>query len=260
MAHTFESLSALQVMGWGVLFFAAIYLGFGALNLLLTRRVLPALGVGGALDARPVRPGQLGREAWQSAVSVLIFGVGLCVPWGMLQLGWARLDPDAGGWQIAAEIAVLAVWNDVHFWINHRLLHTRLLRRFHGPHHRSVVTTPWSCYSFHPLEAAMLGSVLLLPMLVHDFSFWSLASVPVFSLFFNNVGHSNYDFFPRVSPNHWFAASRRHRLHHTCHDGNYGFQFTFMDRFFGTRITAERAAAGERALHPGASAAGGPRG
>jgi lathosterol oxidase len=241
VAHTFESLSVLQVMLWGLAFFGAIYLGFGCLTWLLTRRVLPALGIGRMLDPRPVRPDQLRREISQSAVSVLIFGTGLVFPWGLLQLGWARLDAEAGGWQIALEILALAAWNDVHFWVNHRLLHSRPLRRFHGPHHRSVVTTPFSTYSFHPLEALMLGNVILPPMLVHDFSFWSLASVPIFSLFFNNVGHANYDFFTKVSYSHWFAASRRHHLHHACHGGNYGFQFTFMDRLFGTRIAADAA-------------------
>jgi sterol desaturase/sphingolipid hydroxylase (fatty acid hydroxylase superfamily) len=228
-------------MLWGVAFFGSIYLLFGAANWLLTRRLLPALGIGRELDPRPVRPEQLHRELAQSAVSVLIFGIGMVFPWGFLQLGWARLDATPGGLQIALEILALAVWNDVHFWLNHRLLHTRLLRRFHGPHHRSMVTTPFATYSFHPLEALMLGNVILPPMLVHDFSFWALASVPLFSLFFNNVGHSNYDFFPKVSYDHWFAASRRHHLHHACHGGNYGFQFTFMDRLFRTRIAADAA-------------------
>jgi len=228
-------------MLWGVAFFGSIYLGFGGINWLLTRKLLPALGIGRRLDPRPVRPEQLRRELAQSGVSVLVFGLGMVFPWGLLQLGWARLDADAGGLQIALEILALAVWNDVHFWLNHRLLHTRLLRRFHGPHHRSTVTTPFATYSFHPLEALMLGNVILPPMLVYDFSFWALASVPLFSLFFNNVGHSNYDFFPKVSYDHWFAASRRHHLHHTCHSGNYGFQFTFMDRLFRTRIAADAA-------------------
>ena len=130
----------------------------------------------------------------------------------------------------------------MHFWVNHRLLHTRPLRRFHLPHHRSVVTTPFSTYSFHPIEALMLGNVIMLPMMLHDFSFWSLASVPLFSLFFNCIGHANYDFFPKVSYAHWFAASRRHHLHHACYNGNYGFQFTFMDRLFRTRLKADAAA------------------
>lgn len=242
MAHTFESLSAWQVMAAGLLFFGGLYLLFGATTWLLTHYVLPALRIGRVLDPRPLAPGQLRREFMQSGMSILIFGLGMIFPWGLLQLGWAHLDPDASAGRIVLEILALLVWNDVHFWINHRLLHTRWLRRFHLPHHRSVVTTPFSTYSFHPIEALMLGNVILLPMVVHDFSFWSLLSVPLFSLFFNCVGHANYDFFPRVSYAHWFAASRRHHLHHVCYNGNYGFQFTFMDRLFRTRLTADAAA------------------
>ncbi|RZI65738.1 MAG: fatty acid hydroxylase family protein [Variovorax sp.] len=241
MGAAFQALSLPEVMLWGLAFFGCLYLGFGSITWWLTQRLLPALGIGRILDPRPVRPEQWRREFVQSGLSVLIFGLGMVFPWGLLQLGWARLAVDASGWQIAAEIAVLAIWNDVHFWINHRLLHSKGLRRFHGPHHRSVVTTPFSTYSFHPVEALMLGNVILWPMLLHDFSFWSLASVPVFSLFFNCIGHANYDFVTGVSYSHWFAASRRHHLHHAAHAGNYGFQFTFMDRLFGTRLAADAA-------------------
>lgn len=171
MEQAFAALSVWQVMGYGLVFFGGIYLLFGAATWLLTQRVLPALGVGRPLDPRPLGPGQWRREFLQSGLSVLIFGLGMVFPWGLVQLGWARLDDAAGPWRIVAEILVLVIWNDVHFWINHRLLHTRLLRRFHLPHHRSVVTTPFSTYSFHPIEALMLGNVILLPMVVHDFSF-----------------------------------------------------------------------------------------
>jgi lathosterol oxidase len=236
MGQAFQSLSAAQVMLAGLVFFAAIYLLFGGFTWWLTHTLLPAAGLGRKLDPRPLAPGQLKREMLHSGLSVLLFGTGMIFPWGFLQLGWAHLAADAGGLRIALEILALVAWNDVHFWINHRLLHSKWLRRFHLPHHRSVVTTPFATYSFHPLEALMLGNVILLPMLVHDFSFWSLLSVPLFSLFFNCVGHANYDFFPRVSYAHWFAASRRHHLHHACYNGNFGFQFTFMDRLFRTRL------------------------
>ena len=87
----------------------------------------------------------------------------------------------------------------------------------------------------------MLGNVILMPMVVHDYSFWSLYSEPLFSLFFNCVCHANYDFVSGVSYGHWFAASRRHHLHHACYNGNYGFQFTFMDRLFRTRLSGDAA-------------------
>lgn len=241
MADIFTSLSAWQVMAWGLAFFGGIYLLFGGVTFLLTRKVLPWLGWGRPLDTRPVTREQWRAEFTQSGISILIFGLGMIFPWGLLQLGWARLYPTPDATRIVLEILVLVAWNDVHFWINHRLLHTRLLRRFHLPHHRSVTTTPFSTYSFHPLEALMLGNVILLPMVLHDFSFWALFSVPLFSLFFNCIGHANYDFFPRVSHGHWFAASRRHHLHHARYNGNYGFQFTFMDRLFRTRLSADAA-------------------
>src|SRR5690606_22671351 len=104
MAHTFESLTAWQVMLAGLVFFGGIYLLFGTATWLLTRYVLPALGWGGVLDTRPLVPGQLRRELTQSSVSILIFGLGMIFPWGLLQLGWAHLEPDAGGWQIFLEI------------------------------------------------------------------------------------------------------------------------------------------------------------
>ena len=231
----FIQLDAWQVMALGLVFFGSLYC-LGGWGMTALTRSLARRGIGRVLDARALKPDQLRREWRQSLHSVLIFGIGMVVPWGFLQLGWAQLTPNAGAGRIARESAALLVWNDVHFWINHRLLHTRRLVRFHGDHHRSVVTTPWSTYSFHPIEAIMLGNIILLPMLVHDFYFWSLASVPVLSLLLNVIGHANYDFFPRVSDTHPLAASRRHHLHHARPAGNYGFALAFMDQLMRTRV------------------------
>jgi len=240
----FVALTATQVVVYGVAFFGGIYALFGSVTWLLTRHILPALKLGLMLDPRPVSAAQLRREWLWSAVSVAIFGIGMLIPWGLLQIGWARFYPDASvginAPRILLEVAALMVWNDVHFWLNHRLLHTRALIRFHRLHHRSVVTTPFATYAFHPVEAAMLGSVMVPPMLVHDFSFWSLLALPILSLWINCTGHANYDFcpgIPRVVPlTHWLTGSHQHHLHHACARGNYGFQFDFMDRLFGTRL------------------------
>lgn len=230
----FTQLNVWQVMAVGLAFFGALYLlgGWGMQALI---RGLTRLGVGRVLDTRPLKPDQLQREWRQSLHSVLIFGIGMVVPWGLLQLGWAQLASTASAGRIALEIVVLMLWNDVHFWLNHRLLHTRALARFHTDHHRSYVTTPWSTYSFHPIEALMLGNIILLPMVLYDFHFWSLAAVPVLSLGLNAIGHSNYDFFPQVSDIHPLAASRRHHLHHARPKGNYGFALAFMDRWMRTQ-------------------------
>ena len=232
--------SAWEIAAVGLAFFGVIYLLFGAINTLLTRQILPKFNIGNPLDPRPLAKDQLKRELLWSTSSIIIFGLGMVFPWGILQLGWANLAQDPSLVQIAIEFIVLLIWNEIHFYINHWLLHTRWLRRFHLPHHRSVVTTPWSTYAFHPVEALMLGNVILLPMLVHDFSVYALFSVPLFSLLFNSIGHSNYDFSP-VKHTVLHNASRRHHLHHACFNGNYGFMFPLMDKIFNTALPFDAA-------------------
>lgn len=229
------NVSAQQMVLTGLVFFGGIYFVFGSINWLLTQKLLPKWGIGKILDPRTLKPGQIRRELSLSALSILLFGVGMLAPWGILQLGWANLAYKPSAFQIGIEVAILIIWNDVHFYFNHRLLHTRWLRRFHKLHHKSVVTTPWSTYSFHPVEAIMLGNVILLPMLIHDFSAFALISVPLFSLFSNSIGHSNYDFKPEGN-GVWQKASRRHHLHHACYHGNFGFMFGFMDTLMKTAL------------------------
>ncbi|MES2888003.1 MAG: sterol desaturase family protein, partial [Pseudomonadota bacterium] len=224
----------------GVLYFATLYLAFAGLSWGLTRGLLPALKLGRVLDPRPLGAHQVRRELWQSSGSVLIFGVGLLVPWGLLQMGWAAVTLQASGARVLAEVAVLLLWNDVHFYAHHRLLHhPRLFRHFHLPHHRSVVTTPWSTYAFHPVEALMLGSVLIVPMVVWPFSLTALALLPVLSLAYNSVGHANYQALPQSW--RWLSNAKGHHLHHACFRGNYGFLFSFMDRGLGTQLPSDAA-------------------
>ena len=248
-AQAFTQLSAWQVMTWGLLFFGALYLA-GGWGMTALTQFLQKRHIGKVLDTRPLKPDQLRREWRQSFHSVLVFGLGMIVPWGFIQLGWAHFAVNPSGGQIAIEIWVLLIWNDVHFWINHRLLHTRWFKRFHLPHHRSVVTTPWATYSFHPLEAVLLGNVILLPMVLHDFSLPALLALPIISLVFNNIGHSNYDFLPGAAHDRWWLnGARRHHLHHACYSGNFGFMLPFMDRWFGTNLPPDAALA-RRAARP----------
>jgi Delta7-sterol 5-desaturase len=226
----------------GVVFFASIYLLFGAVNWLLTHRILPTLGHGGWLNNKPLPAGQIRRELLLSTSSILIFGVGTLVPWAMVQIGWSHIESHASALKIAIEILVLVVWNEAHFYTCHRALHLPALRRFHLPHHRSIVTTPWATYAFHPIEALMLGSVLLIPMLLHDFSFAALVATPLFSLLFNSIGHSNYDFLPGAAKDRWWLnGARRHHQHHVSYHGNYGFMFPFIDRWLGTALPIDKA-------------------
>lgn len=228
------------VYAFTVVGFAAIYFGLGALTDLLVRRVLPALEIGRPLDARPVRPGQVRSEVLASLLSIAIFGFYGVAALGMERLGWARIAWDAELSRLPLELLGLTLWNELHFYACHRLLHAPWwFRKVHRVHHRSVPPTPWSTFSFHWGEAALLGSVMLPVLPLWDFSPLALLTFPVVSLTLNNLGHMNYDLVPGQGTWHPLAASRRHTLHHAKVARNLGFLLPIFDWAFGTAFPPE---------------------
>jgi sterol desaturase/sphingolipid hydroxylase (fatty acid hydroxylase superfamily) len=96
-----------------------------------------------------------------------------------------------------------------------------------------VRPTPWSTYSFHPLEATLLGSVMICLLLFWKVSIFAAILYPLVSLSMNVLGHSNFALFEG-------AASVRHSLHHQRVHGNYGFLAPWLDRGLGSTVTPAR--------------------
>ena len=217
--------------------FLAIYFGVGGAAHALATRVLPALGVGRRLSARALAPGQIAREIRASLVSIAIFGgYGVLTAVGV-RAGWWTVVPSRGALAVALEVAALVLWNDVHFYAVHRLLHGRwLFQHAHREHHRAVRPTSFSTYAMHPLEAVLLGTVMVLVQPFHAFSIPTLLLFPLASLALNNLGHLNHDLVPSAGAWHPLAGSRRHEAHHREVHGNYGFLFPALDRWLGTEL------------------------
>ena len=125
-------------------------------------------------------------------------------------------------------------WSTLHFYLNHRLLHTNALYEIaHERHHRNVVTGPWSGISMHPIEHAIYFSVFLL--------WWVVPVHPVIIILTGlfqgvspAVSHSGFDYV-RLS-DRWRipAGDNFHNLHHRFFRVNYGNSIVPMDRVFDT--------------------------
>jgi lathosterol oxidase len=235
--HWIGKLAALEFAALSIGFFLAIYLATVAMGLLFTRLIFPWLGLGQRLDVRAMRPKQVVAELAWSLSSVVVFGLGsLSVWWGVSQ-GLLSIESHAAGWRIAVECLLLVLWNDIHFYACHWLLHRpALFKHVHFRHHRSQVVTPFAIYSFHPIEAAMLGSVMPIAMLFWDFSAAALLFLPLYSIVVNLMGHSNYDLFPSRRTGQLTTFSRRHQMHHAQYRGNFGFMLPWLDRLLRTRV------------------------
>jgi Delta7-sterol 5-desaturase len=235
-ALDWNQLSYTGVYTFTTLGFLSIYVGIGALTQFLTTRYFPEHGRGHVISERQLPPGQRAAEVRSSLLSIVLFGgYGVLTLFGLHAGFWGVSSARPGA--VLAELVFLVLWNDVHFYVIHRLLHLPLLYRWvHRHHHRAIRPTPWSTFAMHPLEAILLGSVMVLVMPFHDFSWLTLLLFPVVSLALNNVGHMNYDVAPGVSDWHPLAGSRRHEQHHHFVHGNYGFMLPLLDRLFKTEL------------------------
>jgi Delta7-sterol 5-desaturase len=216
--------------------FLAIYLGFGGLTWWATTRLFPRRDWGRALPVPPaIVPGQLAREVRQSLVSIALFGGWSVVSVAAERAGWVSIAWQTNWARVPLELAGLVLWNDLHFFAIHRVLHTRwLFKHVHREHHRSLRPTPLSTYAMHPVEAAALGSVMFLVMPLVTLSLATLLLFPMVSLALNNLGHMSYDLVPGRSDWHPLASSRRHALHHSRVTVNYGFLLPVLDKLFGS--------------------------
>ncbi|MEM7255636.1 MAG: sterol desaturase family protein [Pseudomonadota bacterium] len=239
--HRLMDGSSLVLIGASIgLAFTGIYLSYAGLSLLMTRRVLPHFGIGALIESRPLAPHQIRHEIARSLVSIGVFAIyGVVTVWAE-RWGGVTIDWSPSWTTIVVNLALLTLWNEVHFYICHRLLHTRwLYHRVHYVHHRSIVPTPFSTFSFHWFEATMLSSVMILLLLVWPLDIVTVAVFPMVSLVANSIGHMNYAVFPDKSLEDFFAACQRHTAHHTRWVGNYGFYFPWIDRLLGTRVAAK---------------------
>lgn len=223
----------LEAFGISTAGFLLLYFSFAVGAWAFTRRILLPLRIGDIVERRGLRKGQIAEEMRHSLVSIVIFGAYGALTFEAWRYGFVTIDFDASWPRIVTDTAILVVWNEIHFYATHRLLHTRwLFRNVHRVHHESAVPTAFSTYSFHWIESILLGSVMILAMLVHPFSALALLALPIISLLLNTIGHWNYDLFANRAGIR--SASVEHTAHHIRVDGNFGFYLPFFDRWAGT--------------------------
>jgi ring-1,2-phenylacetyl-CoA epoxidase subunit PaaE len=138
----------------------------------------------------------------------------------------------------------LFVVEDTYFYWMHRTIHSpKLYKYVHKVHHESIDTSPFTSYSFHPIEAALeivpLGLILIyayfFPVHAGALVIWQIGSIAL-----NVLGHSGYELFPSFWNKYWFLKwklpSTHHNMHHERFNGNYGLYFIWWDRIMGTEF------------------------
>ena len=134
---------------------------------------------------------------------------------------------------IAVLLVLLMLWQTIHFYFGHRLIHWKpLYRNAHYLHHKNVNIGPWTGLAMHPIEHVIYFSVVLI--------YWIVPAHPVhvmftlqFAALMSTVGHIGFDKLV-VTDKLTLPSVFFHYLHHRYFECNYGSTIFPADRLFGT--------------------------
>ena len=135
-------------------------------------------------------------------------------------------------WFIAIFL-LIPPWESLYFYGIHRLLHSRLLYRFHALHHRNTDVGPWSGLSMHPVEHLLYFGTALIHFVVPTHPVHVICHLMFFGLY-AIVTHSGFEGLWRNGKKRLHLGNFHHQMHHRFFEVNYGTLEIPMDKLFGT--------------------------
>ncbi len=173
-------------------------------------------------------PKQVKFEIKKSIQSIFIFGLSALPVIYLYRTHQIHFLPNTL-YNVVVGLIFLNIYNELHFYIVHRIMHTPLLmKRVHWVHHKTKIPTIQSVYSFHWLEATLLSSVMLTIIPFIDLASLAVGLYPLTSILFNFSGHCNYRF-GKGEGTMLQLLGTNHHDHHTKGKRHFGFALPLFD-------------------------------
>jgi lathosterol oxidase len=194
------------------------------------------------INTRPHKPGQYRKEVTWSTITAALFalaGSAMLVLW---QKGLTKVYLNATDyplWWLPLSLLIAMLLHETYYYWLHRWMHRpKVFRLLHKVHHDSNITSPWTAFSFHPLEGllqAIFLPALLLLLPMHLYVILTQLTIMTFS---SVINHLDIEVYPKGFARHflgrWLIGATHHSLHHKQFRYNYGLYFTFWDKWKGT--------------------------
>jgi Delta7-sterol 5-desaturase len=185
---------------------------------------------------------QYRKEIKNSLVSGLIFSIITAVTLFFWQKGYTRVYYNINqytlAWLPGSFLLSLVVQEVYYYWV-HRWMHfPKIFRLIHKTHHESRIPSPWTAFSFHPLEALALALVLPAIIFIIPMHPWVILIQLVFMTVSSVINHLDIEIYPAWFQKSFlgklFIGATHHSAHHKQYKYNYGLYFTVFDKLHNT--------------------------
>lgn len=182
--------------------------------------------------------GQFRREIKWSLITALIFsftGALMVLVWMGGYTKVYRDDSYPLWWSVISLPVFFFLHETYYYWVHRLMHHPGVFKHVHQVHHESYIPSPWTAFSFHPLEALLQAIiipfiVILIPIHLHALIF--LFTCMTLSSVINHLGIEIYPaWFAKYPVGRLLIGATHHALHHKQFKYNFGLYFTFWDRW-----------------------------
>ena len=191
------------------------------------------------INAKAYKPGQFRREVKWSMITAALFALAGSAMLLLWQKGYTKVYLDAGDypwWWLPLSLGIAMLLHETYYyWLHRWMHHPKVFHIVHKVHHDSNVTSPWTAFSFHPLEGLLQAIFLPLLLLVMPMHLYVLLLQLTIMTFSSVINHLDIELYPQRFHRHflgrWLIGATHHSLHHKQFRYNYGLYFTFWDKW-----------------------------
>ena len=181
-------------------------------------------------------------EVKWSIITSAIFAISGTFMFVLWQEGYTKVYEDLneyGWWYIPVSFIVATLIHETYYYWLHRWMHKpKIYRLIHKRHHESHITSPWTSFSFHPVEGILQSVVVPVIILFVPMHYFTIMALLVFMTISSAINHCNVEIYPKGFYKHWLGkwliGATHHSLHHTQYRFNFGLYFTFWDKWMKT--------------------------
>lgn len=194
------------------------------------------------INQRDYPKDQFRTEMIRSNLTAILFGIsGAGLLW-LWQQGYAKIYEDIHAyplWWLPISLFLALVLQETYYYWLHRWMHIpSVFRLVHKWHHDSHIASPWTAFSFHPLEGLIQAVFLPLILLFLPMNIWVLVIMLTIMSVSSVINHLDIEIYPKWFARNWLTRSligaSHHALHHKQYKYNYGLYFTWWDRLTKT--------------------------
>jgi Delta7-sterol 5-desaturase len=191
------------------------------------------------INNRAYKKDQFRKEVFWSTVTALLFAFAGAATLLLWQNGYTKVYFNAHDyplWWLPLSLVIALVLHETYYyWLHRWMHHPKIFNIVHKVHHDSNITSPWTAFSFHPIEGffqAIFVPALLMVLPMHLYVLIIQLTIMTFS---SVINHLDIEIYPKNFHKHflgrWLIGATHHSLHHKQFKYNYGLYFTFWDKW-----------------------------